>query len=175
MLQAINMIKNYDAPAGRMKLLYGINDSLLIDDTYNSSPQACLSALQTVKEIKTTGRKIAVLGDMLELGKHTEEAHRNIGTLVKKVVDILFVVGPRAQFIKTGAVEVGMKEKNILEFKNAVEAGEYLETFIKDRDLILLKASQGVRMERTVEIILKDKENKEKLLVRQNKEWLTKK
>ena len=67
-----------------------------------------------------------------------------------------------------------MKEKNILEFKNAVEAGEYLETFIKDRDLILLKASQGVRMERTVEIILKDKENKEKLLVRQNKEWLTK-
>jgi UDP-N-acetylmuramoyl-tripeptide--D-alanyl-D-alanine ligase len=174
MINAVNSLKKYDVPPGRMRLLEGINDSFIIDDTYNSSPFACEAALETLGEVKNKGRKIAVLGDMLELGRHTEEAHKNIGKIAKEEAEVLIVVGPRAQAIKTGALDAGMKQKNILEFNNSRETGEFLKTFIKSNDLILIKGSQGMRMERAVEAILKDKENKDKLLVRQDKEWLNK-
>ncbi|MFZ2072319.1 MAG: Mur ligase family protein [Minisyncoccia bacterium] len=174
MINAVNSLRRYEVPPGRMCLLAGINDSVIIDDTYNSSPFACASALKTLGEIKLKGRKIAVLGDMLELGKHTEEAHKNIGQIAKEYADILIVVGVRAKAIKAGALDVGMKEKNIFEFDNSREAGEFLKTFIKKGDSILIKGSQGVRMERAVGAILQDQENKNKLLVRQDKEWVEK-
>ena len=175
MLEATNALKNYEVPPGRMRLLAGVNDSFIIDDTYNSSPFACESALKTLGGIKDKGRKVAVLGDMLELGKHTEEAHKNIGKITKENVDVLIVVGQRAKSIKIGAVEAGMKEKNIFEFLNSTEAGEFLKTFVKKDDLILIKGSQGMRMEKTVEAILFDQKNKNKLLVRQDTEWKNKK
>jgi len=174
MLEATDALKNYEVPPGRMRLLSGINDSFIIDDTYNSSPFACESALKTLGGIKDKGRKIAVLGDMLELGKHTEEAHKNIGKIIKENVDILIIVGQRAKSIKIGAMESGMKEKNIFEFLNSIEVGEFLKTFVKHDDLILIKGSQGMRMERTVEAILFDQKNKNKLLVRQDTEWKNK-
>jgi UDP-N-acetylmuramoyl-tripeptide--D-alanyl-D-alanine ligase len=174
LLNAINALKNYDVPPGRMRLLKGINDSLIIDDTYNSSPFACESALYTLGGVKAKGRKIAVLGDMLELGKHTEEAHKNIGRIAKENVEILIVVGQRAKAIKEGALEAGMKEKNIFELLNSREAGEFLRVFVQGGDLVLIKGSQGVRMERAAESILLDQKNKEKLLVRQDPEWLAK-
>jgi len=173
-LDAINALKNYDVPPGRMRLLSGINNSLIIDDSYNSSPFACESALKTLGEIKSVGRKFAVLGDMLELCKYTEESHKNIGKIAEKNAEILIVVGPRAKTIEEGAVLAGMNEKNIFEFNNSRETGKFLKTFVKNGDLVLVKGSQGMRMERAVEAVLKDKENKEKLLVRQDKEWLEK-
>jgi len=176
-VDAVSALKNYDVPPGRMRLLAGLNNSLIIDDTYNSSPFACESALVTLKEIKGN-RKIAVLGDMLELGKHTIEAHKNIGKIAKENADVLIVVGPRAKDIKNGALENKMSKENlpdgkagIFEFANSTQAGEFLKTFVKRGDLILIKGSQGMRMERAVEAILLDKENKEKLLVRQEEEW----
>lgn len=175
MLDATNALKNYDLPPGRMRLLIGINDSLIIDDTYNSSPIACQLAIKTLGEVKSNGRKIAVLGDMLELGKHTREAHKEVGKLAKENADILIVVGQRAVDIKEGALEAKMKEKNIYEFLNSTETGEFLKTFVKKDDLILIKGSQGMRMERAVEAILKDQENKFRLLARQDPEWLAKK
>jgi UDP-N-acetylmuramoyl-tripeptide--D-alanyl-D-alanine ligase len=174
-LEAIDALKNYDVPPGRMRLLKGIESTLIIDDTYNSSPFACESAIRTLGEVKNAGRKIAVLGDMLELGKHTVDAHKNIGRIVKENADILVVVGHRAEAIKEGAVEMGMSTENILTFLDSREAGEFIKTFIKNGDVILVKGSQGMRMERTVEAILLDQENKSKLLVRQDKEWLEKK
>ena len=180
MLDAINALKNYDVPPGRMRLLKGINNSMIIDDTYNSSPFACQAALKTLREIKSGGRKIAVLGDMLELGKHTEEAHKNIGKIAKENCDVLVVVGPRSQNIKSGALDAEMKQENIFEFLDSLQAGEFVKKIIQKGDLILVKGSQGMRMERIVEAILWDeKENLpagrqiiNKLLVRQDKEWL---
>ncbi len=178
MLDAVNALKNYDVPPGRMRLLKGINKTFLIDDTYNSSPIACESALQTLGEVKSTGRKIAVLGDMLELGKHTEEAHKNIGKVAKENLrenaDTLFVVGPRAKAIALGAKDAGINPENIFEFLSSREAGEKLKDFIEAGDFILIKGSQGMRMERAVEQILLDKEKKSELLVRQDPEWLAK-
>jgi len=174
MLDAIHKLKNYSVPPGRMRLLRGINDSFIIDDTYNSSPFASESALKTLGEVKATGRKIAVLGDMLELGHYTEEAHRNIGKIVKDNADILIVVGARAEKIKEGAIEAGMLGDSIPKFLNSKEAGEYLKTFVQKNDFLLIKGSQGMRMEHVVEAILEDKKNKSQLLVRQDPEWIEK-
>lgn len=174
-ISAIGSLKNYDVPPGRMRLVKGIKNCLIIDDTYNSSPVACESALKTLTEIKCSGRKIAILGDMLELGKHTIEAHKNIGKIAKNAADILFVVGPRAKAIKEGALEEGMNPEKIFEFENAYDTGDYIKTFARKNDLILVKGSQGMRMERVVESILLDQKNKNKLLVRQDAEWLAKK
>lgn len=178
MLSAADALKNYDVPPGRMRLLEGIKETLIIDDTYNSSPFACESALRTLGEVKSAGRKIAILGDMLELGKHTIDAHKNIGKFAKEILnnseDLLAVVGPRAKSIKEGAEEAGMNPQNIFEFLNSREAGNFIKKNIKKNDIILIKGSQGVRMERVVEAILKDQKNKQDLLVRQDPEWLRK-
>jgi len=177
MLSAIDSLKNYDVSPGRMRILAGIKNSRIIDDTYNSSPFACQSALETLGEVKA-GRKVAVLGDMLELGKHTIEAHKDIGRVAKENlrenVDILIVVGARAKSIKEGAVLSGMDGNKIPEFSNSREAGEYVKTLVEENDLVLVKGSQGMRMERVVEKILPEQANKSKLLVRQDEEWLQK-
>ncbi len=174
MLGAVEALKYYDVPPGRMRLLRGINGSMIIDDTYNSSPFACESALRMLGEIKLE-RKVAVLGDMLELGKHTIDAHKNIGKFASENADMILVVGPRAQSIREGALEAGTQEKNIFTFQNSYEAGDFLKSFVRKGDLILVKGSQGMRMERTLEAILLDQKNKYHLLVRQDKEWLEKK
>lgn len=174
MLEAINALRNYDVPPGRMRLLRGINGSLIIDDTYNSSPYACESALRTLGEVKMD-RKIAVLGDMLELGKHTIESHQEIGRLASENADIILTVGPRAKSIKEGAREKGTQLKNIHEFDSAYDAADFLKDFVRKGDMVLIKGSQGMRMERIVASVLLDQEHKSKLLVRQDKEWLEKK
>ena len=174
MLDAINRLKKYEVPAGRMRLIKGINESLIIDDTYNSSPMACETGLKTMGEVKNMGRKIAVLGDMLELGKHTKDAHEQVGKIAKDVVDFLIVVGQRALSIKTGALDAGMDSENIFDFGNSYHAGEFLKDFIKKNDLIFFKGSQGIRMERAVEQVMQDKDLKLDLLVRQDPEWIAK-
>ena len=174
-LDAVERLKNYDVPPGRMRLLEGINDSFIIDDTYNSSPFASEEGLKTLGGVKNKSRKIAVLGDMLELGKHTKNAHEHIGQVVKENVDVLVVVGQRAKDIKEGSINAGMDSENVFDFQNAHEAGEFLKDFIKKNDFVFVKGSQGMRMERAVETILKDQKNKSKLLVRQDSEWLAKK
>ncbi|HEY4513428.1 MAG TPA: UDP-N-acetylmuramoyl-tripeptide--D-alanyl-D-alanine ligase [Candidatus Paceibacterota bacterium] len=177
MIRAVESLKNYDVPPGRMRLLKGVKETLIIDDTYNSSPIACESALKTLGEIKYQkegqGRKIAILGDMLELGKHTHDAHRNIGKITEENADFLIIVGPRAKAIKEGAIEAGMRTE-IPEFLNSYEAADFIKSFIEKGDIILVKGSQGMRMERIAEALLLDRKNKSKLLVRQDIEWLNK-
>jgi UDP-N-acetylmuramoyl-tripeptide--D-alanyl-D-alanine ligase len=171
MVTAIEKLKNYEIPPGRMHLLKGIKNTLIIDDTYNSSPFACEAGLKTLGEMKYSGRKIAILGDMLELGKHTKEAHENIGKICKENCDILFSVGPRSISIHDSALENGFIKENLFKFNNSIETGEFLINFLQKNDLIFIKGSQGMRMEKIVSAILLEKDQKEKLLVRQDKEW----
>lgn len=175
MLDAIEALKNYDIAPGRMRLIEGVKGSEIIDDTYNSSPLACETALNTLGGIKTTGKKFAILGDMLELGKYTSEAHKNIGMLAAKNADMLVTVGLRSKFTVEGARDAGMSEKNIFQFDDSRMAGKFVEQAATAGDVILIKGSQGMRMERAVEEIMAHPEDKEKLLVRQEKEWLEKK
>lgn len=169
-LSSTSAISEYRVPAGRSSLIEGVNDSIIIDDTYNASPVAMESAVNTLASVKGK-RRIAVLGDMLELGKITEEAHRKIGESIVEVADILIVVGPRAKFIADGARDSGFSKKEIYEFDSAITCGKFLQGIIDKGDIILVKGSQGVRLERAVEAIMAHPEDASKLLCRQEKEW----
>ncbi len=170
LLPAIDAISEYKTPPGRLSIIDGINDSIIIDDTYNSSPIAAQVAIEVLKEIKNQ-RKIVILGDMLELGKFTEEEHRSLGKQVVGIADVLITVGPRAKFIDEGAINNGFSEKDIYHFVTAGEIGDFLKKMIKTGDILLIKGSQGVRLEKAVEAVMACPELKTKLLCRQEKEW----
>jgi len=143
----------------------------LIDDTYNSSPIATESALQALAEIKYAGRKIAILGDMLELGKYSAEQHKQIGERVAKTAQVLFTVGVRARGIAEGALAAGMNETNIFQYDDVQRAGQELQAFLKSGDVVLVKASQGIRAERIIEEVMNAPEQASELLVRQDTSW----
>lgn len=170
LLESINMVSKYTTPPGRLSLIEGINNSVIIDDTYNSSPVAMDAAIEVLKELEGK-RKIAVLGDMLELGKYTEEEHNIIGEKILGVANILVVVGPRAKFIAEGAIEKGFSQKEIYIFDSSETAAKFLFGVVEEGDIVLVKGSQGVRLEKTVEAIMEHKELKKTLLCRQDKEW----
>lgn len=155
---------------GRMRLIPGLKGSVIIDDSYNASPVAIEELITVLTKIEVK-RKILVLGDMLELGRFSAEAHREIG---RECVgfDTLVCVGMRARFIKEGALEAGVNPDLVLHFDVPEKAGEYLQNIISAGDVVAVKGSQNMRMERCVEEIMAEPDKKEKLLVRQSEEWL---
>jgi UDP-N-acetylmuramoyl-tripeptide--D-alanyl-D-alanine ligase len=161
----IESIPNHTPSKGRMNILSGINGGTLIDDTYNSSPDAVSEALNALSKIDTTGKKIAVLGDMMELGKYSADEHRKIGEKAMKVCNILVTVGPRAKLMS----------KDSVHFDSSINAGEYVKGIIGEGDIVLLKGSQSIRLERAAKILLVDPDKASDLLVRQEAEWLAKK
>lgn len=164
-------LMEHESAPGRMRLIDGINNSTIIDDSYNASPTAVAEALNTLKEIDTNGKKIAVLGDMMELGSHSYDEHIKIGKLVAQTADILITIGVRSKYIAQGAVENKMKKRNIFQFNNPISAGEKLINLISENDVVLVKGSQSIRAEKVVEKIMKHPEKKYRLLVRQEEEW----
>lgn len=160
-------------PPGRLNVLRGIKNTTIIDDTYNASPIAMTDALETLKKLKAK-RRIAVLGDMLELGKETIKAHEQIGVEVAKSAKILFIVGKRAKIIAESALRSGLSQKNCFIFEKISDAIPTLQNFIQPDDLILIKASQSVRLEKIVKGLMANPEKADDLLVRQNSRWLEK-
>lgn len=176
-------LSSYKPPLGRMNLLEGIVGSVLIDDTYNSSPDALKEALNILGGMDA-GQKIAVLGDMMELGKFSPAEHRTAGErVVAASVDMLVTVGIRARDIAEGAAAAGMPRGSIHSFDDSVSAGEWLRNFLHKQSIlqgnpgtvVLVKGSQSSRMERVSLVLLADQSRAPELLVRQDKEWLDKK
>ncbi|OGN05131.1 MAG: hypothetical protein A2659_02225 [Candidatus Yanofskybacteria bacterium RIFCSPHIGHO2_01_FULL_44_24] len=171
--------ENYNPPKGRLRLLEGIKNSTIIDDTYNAAPASTHLAVDILKLLPLQevqgkpARKIAVLGDMLELGKYTVQAHQEIGNLVGGQVDELVCVGLRAKFIADAAANQMPAEK-IRVFATSLDARSMVQEMIRAGDTILVKGSQGIRMEKIVEEIMAEPERKKELLVRQGKKWLRK-
>ncbi len=128
-------------------------------------------ALQTLKEVKGVARKIACLGDMLELGQFSAHAHHEAGGQVAASADILITAGVRARGIAQGAREAGMLPEAIFQFDDAYLAGNELEMMLREGDVVLVKGSQGLRLERIVEEIMAKPEDAENLLVRQDEGW----
>ncbi len=165
------MLRDFMSPPGRMRLMAGVKETMIIDDTYNSSPVAVERALSSLLEIRGFARKVAILGDMLELGRFSIEEHKIAGRQAAECADILITIGVRARGIAEGALEGGMNEKDILQYETSEGAAKELDSLIKPGDLILVKGSQGRRMERIVEEIMKEPDNAPKLLVRQSQAW----
>ena len=170
---AANLFKSEHPTPGRMRLLDGLKGSLLIDDSYNSSPVALEEALKTLKSVKISRghRKIAILGDMLELGRYTVDEHKKMGERASKSANILVTVGIRSRYGAEAALIDGMSEGKVFQFDDSLEAGMFMKDLIKEGDVILIKGSQGVRMEKCVEELMAKPEYKEKLLVRQSADW----
>ncbi|MBT4349528.1 UDP-N-acetylmuramoyl-tripeptide--D-alanyl-D-alanine ligase [bacterium] len=147
----IKNLAHYQAARGRTNVLLGIKNSLVIDDSYNSSPMSSKMVIDTLAEMKTEGSKIIVFGDMLELGASTEEQHQKIGKYIADTdVDYLFVVGERARDVRRGAIKAGMSEDKIYHFPSTTQAGLFLQDRIKEGDVILVKGSRGMKMEQVV-------------------------
>ncbi len=164
-----------DLARGRLRAIPGVKRTVLIDDTYNAGFASTKLALETLSQTPKANRRIALLADMLELGKHSQEAHEAIGALAPEHCDILITVGAHSRSIATAAKNAGMKTKEVFTFSNAGEAGKFAEQMISPGDVVLIKGSQGLRMERAVQEMMLHPEERDKLLVRQEREWLSKK
>lgn len=168
---AVASLSSLRTPNGRMRLVPGIKSTTLIDDTYNSSPIAAESALQALNEMQYAKRKIAVLGDMLELGKFSSQEHLRIGGVAAECADVVITVGVRARQIAEGALNHGVPESNVFQYDDVARAGRELQAMLRAGDVVLVKASQGIRAERVIEEVMADPEQASQLLVRQDRAW----
>lgn len=152
--EIIKALEKFKLPAMRMERL-NISGIEIINDAYNANPQSMMVALNTFVKFPSNGRKIAILGDMLELGEQSPKLHKNLGKNLPAGIDILVTVGEMAKYIASGAQENSNKPDIILTFDNPTEAGNKLVDIIKINDKILIKGSRAVKME---QIIYKFKE-----------------
>ncbi len=163
--EALHALESYDPPPGRGRLLAGKNGSVIIDDSYNASPAATEEALATLKAFPHAKRRIAVLGDMLELGRYSVMEHERIGALARAAADLVVAVGIRARAF---AASAGNTE--VMVFDTASAAAAALPDLVREGDVILVKGSQSIRTERIVEALLADAADAARL-VRQEKAW----
>jgi len=165
-------LEEFHLPAGRMNKIEGLNDSLIIDSSYNASPSTMEAALNVLAEFN--GRKIAALGTMNELGELTESAHLKLGKQAAEKADMVIAVGPQAGRIAEGAQRGGMSASMIHAFRTSKEAGEFLSRSLSRHDVVLAKGSQNkVRMEHLVKACMKYPEEARKKLIRQEPYWMT--
>ncbi|MCK4968708.1 MAG: UDP-N-acetylmuramoyl-tripeptide--D-alanyl-D-alanine ligase [Candidatus Aenigmarchaeota archaeon] len=158
LLDICEALKKYQPIDNRLTLKEGINQSIILDDTYNSSPKAAKAALTTLAELGDgyPVRRWAILGDMLELGNYTEEEHWAVGKLVAKLkIDFLVVIGEQAKIISRAAKTKGFPIENIFIFNDLAKAGKLLQEELIKNDLVLIKASRAFRLEKLVEMIVK--------------------
>lgn len=164
-------LKTHVPPPGRMRVILGINETMIIDDTYNSSPVACEHAIHALAELDTKGKKIAVLGDMLELGQFSVREHERVGELLASKVDLLFTIGVRARKIAESALEHGLSEKNIFQYDDMQKLIQELKPLLSKNDILLVKASQSIRAEKIVASLMAEPTKASELLVRQDIAW----
>jgi UDP-N-acetylmuramoyl-tripeptide--D-alanyl-D-alanine ligase len=156
---ALRGLEAYVPPPGRGRILEGKNDSIIIDESYNASPAAVEEALKTLRAFPGPKRRIAVLGDMLELGRYSVNEHERIGQLARGMADVVIGVGVRARGISGD-----------FSYDDAHTAAKALTEIVSPGDVILIKGSQSVRAERIVEALLASRTDLHKL-VRQEREW----
>lgn len=165
-------LAEYAPPPGRLRVLRGIKHTSLLDDTYNSSPAAAREAVRALSLLcQNHQRSIAVLGDMNELGAISEREHRALGKYVATACDLLLAVGEKARDIACGAEEAGMAEEAIFTFHSSESAGRFLQERMKSGDIILVKGSQAMRMEKIVKEVMAEPLQAKNFLVRQEEEW----
>lgn len=167
-------LRHYAPPPGRMRLIPGIKNTLIIDDSYNSSPLAAIAAVEALAEIEpaNNAERYAVLGDMVELGNLAIESHVAVGRRVAELdIDVLMTVGELGKEIGKSARAAGMPEHRIEAYNNSEEAGVALQEKLEQGDVVLVKGSQVVRMEKIVKEVMAEPLRAEELLVRMDESW----
>lgn len=169
--QIVASLNKFTALPGRMNIIRGIKDTTIIDDSYNSSPIALEQAISVFVGLKNDGKKIAVIGDMLELGRYSGDQHRKIAGLLNGKVEKAICVGIRARKIHEELLNLGFNTTDVLSFYSAEEAGKELQQILSEGDVVLVKGSQAMRMERVVEEVMANPKETKKVLVRQEIDW----
>jgi UDP-N-acetylmuramoyl-tripeptide--D-alanyl-D-alanine ligase len=123
----------------------------IYDDTYNSNPYALSKALDLLARADCSGRRVAVIGDMLELGRTEKKLHYDAGNLAPAGIDVILGVGERARSVIEGATDAGFPRESLFHVSDANRAAEFLEEFVEEGDLVLLKASRGIGLDRVVD------------------------
>jgi UDP-N-acetylmuramoyl-tripeptide--D-alanyl-D-alanine ligase len=126
---------------------------VVIDDSYNANPASMAAALATIRELGAGGRLAAALGDMLELGAGTEEAHRELGRGAATSVERLFLIGAQARLVREGALAAGLAPENVLVATDHDELCAAVLSWVRPGDVVLVKGSRGMRMERVAEAL----------------------
>ncbi|MBU1126549.1 MAG: UDP-N-acetylmuramoyl-tripeptide--D-alanyl-D-alanine ligase [Patescibacteria group bacterium] len=172
----VNRLNNGMTPvSGRLRPIPGIKGTLVIDDSYNAAPAAMQNGLEILRLFspgEEKDRRIAVLGQMMELGSYSEDEHRMIGMKVAEVADLFIAVGERMLPAVAAAKEAGMDPEHVEWFKNSEEAGRYLDLILQTGDVVYVKGSQSSRMEKVVKDIMAEPLRAQELLVRQDEGWL---
>jgi len=148
-------LRDYKSLPGKMRLIEGINGSFVLDDAESATIFSMAEAIEILGKIPGFFRKIAVLGDVVGVGKYTIEAHEAIGERVARNADILFTFGPRAKFIAKGAFEKGMEEAKIFSFDKIEDGIEKLKSILRKGDLVLVDGSKEMKMSKIVDEIRK--------------------
>lgn len=132
----------------RLVVVNTFNGAVILDDSYNASPESTHAALNLLDEME--GRKIAVLGDMLELGPYEKQGHEMVGKRAAEISDLLITVGPRGKMIAEAAAEAGMNQSLITSVEDVSEAISLLENLLQNGDTALIKGSHSLGMDRIV-------------------------
>ncbi|MEI6601939.1 MAG: UDP-N-acetylmuramoyl-tripeptide--D-alanyl-D-alanine ligase [Clostridia bacterium] len=134
------------------------NGVKIINDCYNASPSSMKAAFNVLHELNVSGRKFAVLGNILELGDWTEQAHREVGaSAVQSEIDFLVTVGDFGNYTVSGALEAGFAPANIRCFTHHTEAQEFLAQTLRPGDAVLIKGSRGAKMEQIFQFLTQQK------------------
>ncbi|MCL6519233.1 MAG: UDP-N-acetylmuramoyl-tripeptide--D-alanyl-D-alanine ligase [Armatimonadetes bacterium] len=150
-------LENFTPPAMRMELVRSRAGYVVLNDAYNASPASTLAALRTLQSLGGYKRRIAVLGDMLELGDYAPKAHKDVGAAaVETGVDMLIAVGELARGIAEGAQMRGLSDSAVQWFPDSLHAAEYLKKQVTNGDAILVKGSRAMKMEEIVRILLSE-------------------
>jgi len=140
-------------PASHRGIIIDAGGATIYDDTYNSNPYALGRALTLMAQADVAGRRIAVIGDMLELGDKELDYHRGAGKTIPRSVDTVVGVGKRSRALLDGAREAGFEDGKLHHYDDAQSAGWFLKTFIRPGDLVLIKASRGIGLDRIVNML----------------------
>jgi UDP-N-acetylmuramoyl-tripeptide--D-alanyl-D-alanine ligase len=135
----------------RLVTVHTRQGALLLDDTYNASPESTLAALNLLNELP--GRKIAVLGGMYELGIYEKSGHEKIGYRAAEVADKLFTFGEHARMISSAALQAGLPSSAVFDFDDPAELVKALQSMLKHDDVVLVKGSHGLHMDRIVQAL----------------------
>lgn len=164
-------LEGFEPLPGRLRLLPGRGNSVLLDDTYNASPVSTRAALQVVGELMAP-RKIVVLGDMLELGPETGKEHAELAAAVAASgAHIVVTVGKHMRSLHNALFENGYARKQLVWAEDPLTAAETLLQIVRSDDLILIKGSRSMRMEKVTEALLVDPQEAKDLLCCQSDEW----
>jgi len=164
LVEIVEAMKEFRPLPGRMRLIKGIKNTIIIDDTYNAALLSMEAAIDSLKSFEGR-RKIVALGDMLEIGEYAPEAHKRIGAKVSQSADLIFTIGPRAKFIAEGAIKFNFPQDKIFSFMDSEEAGKAIQKQLKEGDIILVKGSRGMKMEKIVKEIMAEPEKAKELLI----------